>query len=173
VDLNPEAAGVPDYVALDVKGVKGGQLRYTLPGRVNDVAAMLLDFDKADGHRAWARRYEMLESGNRRVRARWVFRGKMGIQPTVEIDFRAVPEKNGVIVRYRLSKKSFGVAAFFGDHRVVGLHTTPPSVEVTSRVFIDSGLKLFNASRADIEKGLRRDAELMRAWMISRLSPAE
>lgn len=157
------------YEALTLRGVKGGRIRFVVPGTVGDVLRMLLDFDHAAGHRAWARTYHTLAHDEEGVLAQWTFRGKMGIAPTVHLRFRVEHGDEGAVVRYELEKKAFGIASFFGDYRVTPRPGTPPRVEIAERVFIDSGIPIANASAEDIEKGLREDARLIRAWMAERM----
>lgn len=157
------------YEALALRGVKGGRIRFAVPGTVGDVLRMLLDFEKAAGNRAWARSYRTLSRDEQGVLAQWTFRGKMGIAPTVQLRFRVEHADGGATVRYELKKKAFGIASFFGDYRLRPLPGTPPRVELAERVFIDSGIPIANASQEDIEKGLREDARLIRAWMEQRV----
>jgi hypothetical protein len=156
------------FAALEVNGVKGGELGFVVPGTVAEVEAALLDFDAATGHRAWAQRYRVVSRSGSQVVAEWRFKGRMGVNPTVHLEFTPEPDGVGRRIRYRVVQKAFGIASFFGDYRLEPLAGEPPRVLVTERVFIDSGLSFNNASHEDVEKGLREDARLFRAWMEER-----
>ncbi|MFQ5417784.1 MAG: SRPBCC family protein [Myxococcota bacterium] len=158
------------YAKLSLRGVRGGRLRFELPGSVDEVVAMLLDFDHAAGHRPWAKKYRMLSRSSEGVVAEWAFNGKLGIEPTVRIEFAVERRKGGAVVRFHLTRTAFGVAAFFGDYRLAPLKGEPRKVQVTARVYIDSGLLFVNASHDDIAKGLREDARQMAEWMQVRLA---
>jgi hypothetical protein len=178
---SPEAASLPGLAGaerdaeelevrpLELKGVRGGEITLLIDGSPEQVLEMLLDFAAADGHRAWAREYRLLESDGETVRAEWRFEGKMGVDPTVELSFRRIPGGELIVLRYELSKTAFGLAAFFGDYRIRSVARDPPRSLLVQRVFIDSGLFFVNASAEDIAAGLREDARLMRAWMRERL----
>jgi hypothetical protein len=159
----------PLYQALELRGVKGGRIEFLLPGTPEQVHAMLLDFEGAEGHRSWARGYQTLERSPGRVVAEWRFRGKMGINPTVHIAFESKQEGAATTVSYTLVKKAFGIASFFGDYRIEPLPDQPGRTRLSERVFIDSGIPFTNAKPEDIEKGLREDARLMRLWMEQRI----
>ncbi len=157
------------YSALKIKSVKGGQLVYAAHGTPDGFVQMLGDFENALGNRAWAQTYETLERSADRVVAKWKFRGKMGINPTVHIEFVTTKRSEaGATVEFKLVKKSLGIASFFGDFKITRLPGTPPRVQVVQRQFIDSGISFANASAEDIEKGLREDARLIRLWMEKR-----
>jgi len=156
------------YVDLSSDRFPGGQLTFVLPGTPTQVLDMLLDFDRASGHRAWAQEYRLLEHGTVRTRARWTFRGKFGINPEVTIEFRRLAASEGVHVEYGVIESSFGMRSFAGEYRLTLLEGPTPMTLMTQSVFIDSGLRS-NASAADIEAGLRADARLMKEWMLERL----
>jgi len=162
------APASPVFNRLELDGVKGGRLTFVLPGSVDQVAAMLVDFDHAEGHRSWAASYRTLSRAKDRVEAEWKFRGKLGIHPTVKMELRSSRDAKGFLLRFHLTKTATGIASFFGDYRLVLLAGKPAHTRITERVFIDSGLWIANASYEDIEKGLREDARLMTAWMAER-----
>lgn len=158
------------FSALEREGLRGGEVTLVVPGSVDQVLAMLLDFDRAAGHRAWAREYQELEREPERVLARWSFAGKLGVEPVVELEFTVQRSEQRAQVDYRLTKKGLGLASFSGQYRVRLLDSEPPRSELRESVFIDSGLPLVNASAQDIERALREDARLINDWMIERLS---
>jgi len=164
----PRSDQPDEFAALELRGVKGGRLSWTVPGTPAEVAAMLLDFDQAAGHRAWARHYRVVKREADRVVAQWKFKGKLGINPTVVLEFLRVRDGRDVTLRYRITKPDFGLAAFFGDYRLTQVSRNPPQTRLTERVFIDSGIWLARASPEDIKKGLHADARLIRAWMEKR-----
>lgn len=166
---DPEAAS---YERVVEDGLEGGALRFVVPGTPEDVLALLEDFDAAAGRRPWAQEYRTLESGADTLRARWSFRGKMGIDPEVELAFQRVPVEEGLRVDYRVVKRAFGLKEFRGSYELRTLPGTPARTEVVERVFIDSGLPFVNASAADIEAGLLADARGIRSWMAERLAGA-
>ncbi len=156
------------YEALEYKGVRGGRIAFDTEGRPQEVLAMLLDFDHAKGHRAWAKTYESLPAVDGRPRARWNFEGHMGINPSVVLEFDVRRESgDAIVVRYKLVKTAFGLGAFFGDYRIERIKGARRS-RLTERVFIDSGTWLANASAKDVEDGLREDARLIQTWMKER-----
>ncbi|HGY91761.1 MAG TPA: hypothetical protein ENK43_11375 [Planctomycetes bacterium] len=160
------------YEALEYKGVRGGRITFDTEGRPEEVLAMLLDFEHAKGHRAWAKTYESLPAVEGRPRARWNFEGHMGINPSVILEFDIRHEAgDAIVVRYKLVKTAFGLGAFFGDYRIEPIAGARRS-RLTERVFIDSGTWLANASKKDVEDGLREDARLIQAWMKERTSRA-
>lgn len=151
---------------LELRDVRGGELTIALAGSPDAVASMLLDFENADGNRAWARKHTVLSSDERGLVARWEMEGKAGIEPVVELAFRRDTMKDGTIrIRFRLRKEDFGLAAFFGDYRI---RASEGGSTVRQRVFIDSGLWIANASLEEIEAGLREDSKLLRAWLAER-----
>lgn len=152
---------------LELEGVKGGQLTFEVDGDPEDVLEMLLDFDHAEGNRAWAKHYELLERDGDVVTARWSFQGRMGIDPRTEMELRIERLPDELVVTYRLSKPAFGLAAFFGDYRIRPAAAPSASI-LTERVYIDSGIPIANASRKDIADGLKEDARLIVAWMQER-----
>ena len=158
------------FTPLQLRGVRGGELAYDIDGSVDDVVAMLLDQNGAEGHRAWAQRYREVSREGERVVGEWHFRGKMGINPVVHIEFTTEREGDGARVRYKVVKRAMGIKSFFGDYRVEPVSGVPSRSRLTARVFIDSGMPFVNASHQDIENGLREDAKLMREWMGQRIS---
>lgn len=155
-----------EFTALELRDVRGGELTLELPAPPEAVAEMLLDFENADGHRAWARRHELLSREERELTVRWEMEGKSGVEPVVEMAFRRDTLEDGALrIRFRLRKKDFGLAAFFGDYRISATET---GSRVRQRVFIDSGLWIANASIGEIEAGLREDSKLLRAWLAER-----
>jgi hypothetical protein len=157
-----------EFQALELEGVRGGRLTFELAGSPEQVLEMLLDFEHAEGHRSWAQRFEVLERGDGEVVARWHFRGRFGIHPKPELRFRVGP--GGRLVEFELSKTALGLAAFFGDYELRPVPGTRDRTWLTERVFIDSGIKLSNASHEDIAKGLADDAARMQAWMLERMA---
>jgi hypothetical protein len=166
--LAPLAASV--FTPLELQGTRGGSLAYEIEGDPLAVAAMLLDFEGANGVRPWAQRYRTVSTTGDVTRAEWHFRGKMGVNPQVEIEFvrQALPD-GGVRIRYKLVRKAFGIAAWFGDWRVRPVRGVAGRSRLTARVYVDSGLPFVGASSQDIEDGLREDAAAMRGWMERRL----
>ena len=153
---------------LELRDVRGGELTIELPAPPEAVAAMLLDFENADDHRAWAKKHTLLSADDRDVVARWEMEGKAGVEPVVELAFRRDAMKDGTLrIRFRLKKEDFGLAAFFGDYRI---RATDAGSSVRQRIFIDSGLWIANASLEEIEAGLREDSKLLRAWLEERLA---
>ena len=160
------------FKQLQLRGVRGGELAYELDGAVEDVVAMLLDQDGAGGHRAWAQTYREASREGDRVVGEWHFRGKMGVNPVVEIEFVREREGEATRIRYKVVKRALGIKSFFGDYHVAPVPGVPSRSRLTARVFIDSGLPFVNASHQDIQDGLREDARLMREWMTTRLAPS-
>jgi len=157
----------PDYQPLALSGVRGGKLRFDLPGTVDAVVDMLLDFDHMNGKRPWAKHYRTIKQTEARTLAEWTFRGKLGIAPKVELEYRLTRARGSATIRFHLTKKAFGVAAYFGEFRLVPAGAN--RVSVVAQVFIDSGLIFVNASAKDIEKGLREDAKQLAQWIQDRL----
>lgn len=147
---------------LEQDGVRGGRVAFTVDRSPEEVLEMLLDFEGADGHRSWARKFELLERSQAVVRARWTFAGRLGMNPSVVIEL--TPERHGAatVVTYRVTEPAFGLAAFFGDYWILPLDTGGSIV--VERVFIDSGVVFANASARDIAAGLREDARRLREW---------
>ena len=129
---------------------------------------MLLDFEHAADNRAWARTFEVIRRTKDRVVARWNFEGRAGINPSCVLGFVVVPKEDGVVVRYKILEDDFGLAAFFGDYRVIRFAESPPRSKLVQRVYIDSGIALVNASADDIATGLREDARRILEWMKKR-----
>lgn len=164
-----EAPAIP-VEKLDYKGVRGGKITIDLEGSPEEVLEMLLDFEHADGKRAWAKNYVLLGREGDSTAARWHFEGKAGMNPTCELRFDTVRRERDIVLRYRLTKPDFGLQAFFGDYRMTARDTTPPTTRLVERVFIDSGVFIANATDTDIAEGLREDAKLMTEWMTERLA---
>jgi len=164
VDAAPET--IPVH-AVELKGVRGGCAWFSVPGTVDEVRAMLLDFEHADGHRSWARQYTLLSRTEDEAFARWQFEGKLGVNPTVELRFDLDPDDPSLI-RYQLVKPAFGLAAFFGDYRILPAEDDRTKTLVMERIFIASGLPFLTASQQDIEDGIHEDIRLMREWMEER-----
>ena len=172
-------AGKPPFVKSKRDGAKGGQLVYGLPGTVDDVVAMMLDFGAAVGRRPWARSYRVIEKTDNRVVAEWKFDGRMGVNPKVEIEFEidrgagngeATRPNSSALITFKLRKRAFGLARFFGQHYIAPLNGSEKEVWVSSSKFIDSGIFITNASHKDVEDGLRADATAMHKWMRERLA---
>lgn len=153
---------------LDYKGVRGGKIVCDVDGSKDEVVAMLLDFDHADGKRAWAKTYKDLGTEGEKRLAFWSFEGKSGINPEVVLVFETITRGDAAIIRYRLREPVFGLAAFFGDWRVTPLGRARS--RLTMRVYIDSGVLIANATEEDISDGLREDARLIDLWMKERLT---
>ena len=161
-----------EVTPLDLEGVRGGRIAFTLDGSPSQVLEMLLDFEQATGRRAWARTYELLSREQGVVTARWIFKGRFGINPKVVLEFRSQELPEALVVTYELVQAGFGMAAFFGDYRVFPVNGDAERSILEERVFIDSGLRFANASAEDIEDGLREDANTLRAWMLVRRGKA-
>ena len=140
----------------------------TLPGSVDQVVAALLDFDQGTGHRAWTEAMQTLERSPQRVLAEWTFRGRLGIAPTVELEFLLHPEGPGRRIDYRITKGTIGLREFSGAYRVRPAAGDRTRSELAVSVFIDSGLAFVNASPEDVEAGLREDARLLTEWLGER-----
>lgn len=173
----PTTAPAPSAEADDVtvkeveyQGVRGGRTVYTIAGTPDDVAAMLVDFDGADGRRAWAKTYRTIKKSADEVVAQWKFEGKAGIDPDCDLVFNIVRRKADIVIRFKLQRTDFGLAAFFGDYRIES--AGDGQSKITARVYIDSGVAIANADAEDISSGLKEDAKLMRAWMIERRKSA-
>ena len=158
------------YTAQDVGKVKGGRIEFVLPGTVAQIRDAFLDFDNMEGHRSWAKKYRTLSRKGNVTLAEWRFKGRMGIHPTVHIEFTTQEGANETLIRFKLRKKAFGIGTFFGEYRIRPLPGTPARSQVIERTFLDSGISFANASRENLEKGHRGDAEKLRAWMTERLA---
>ena len=175
---NPQAAPVQpaprhpevgEFKPLRLEDVKGGLLSFLVDGTPEQVKEALLDFDNAQGHRAWAQQYKIVGREGSTVVAEWKFKGKLGINPTVQLEFSPSTDGNATVIRYKVRKKAFGIASFFGDYRIVQVQSDPPRSLLTERIFIDSGLSFANATHEDMNKGLNEDARLIREWMTQRV----
>ncbi|MEZ6195507.1 MAG: SRPBCC family protein [Planctomycetota bacterium] len=172
VELETGTPPVPGvYQALEHKGVRGGRFRCELPAAPDRLAAMLLDFEHAGGHRAWADRFEVLSRTEDEVRARWHFVGKAGVDPAPVLALQVRRRTPDFVVRFRIVEEDFGLAAFFGDYRIEPIPDRPDHAVLTQRVYIDSGLWIANASAEEIEAGLREDARLLRDWALEPTTP--
>jgi len=154
------------FADLSQDGLAAGQLTFTVPGSPDAVHDMLLDFDHATGKRPWAREYSVLEREDNRVLALWKFRGKLGVNPTVELEFLTNHDGELTRISYRIAKNAFGLKTFEGALLLLPIEDN--RTVVSESVFIDSGLPIANATLDDIKKGLRADAEHMQAWMLER-----
>ena len=159
-----EASVAGHYRALRYKGVIGGSFAFDLMGSPEEVADMLMNFQGTARHRAWAEAFALKSVTKKATVVTWQFEGKAGINPTVDLKFRRVRGKKGLVVRYKIVKEDFGLAAFFGDYLCETIPNDPRLSKLTERVFIDSGLWIANASKEEVEAGLREDARLLVAW---------
>ncbi len=153
--------------ALEVQGVRGGEIAAVMDGAPDQVLAMLLDFAHADGHRAWAEHFTLVSEAGDRVVAHWDFRGKMGIHPSLELGFEVTRAAGEIVVEFQQLESAFGLSAFFGDDRIQTVAGRSGCVLI-ERVFIDSGLPFVGASAADLEEGLRADIRRLREWLRDR-----
>jgi hypothetical protein len=151
---------------LEHEGVRGGKIAFEVDAAKDDVLDMLLDFDRAAGHRAWAKSYSVVSRTPDRVVSHWEFEGKSGVNPAADLVFDVVRRKTDVVVRFKLREPVFGLGAFFGDWRVTPIGAS--RTRLTMRVYIDSGVWIANATEDDIVSGLREDADLMIAWLAER-----
>jgi len=158
------------FVALEVDGIRGGALSVHLRAEVDDVLAALLDFDEADGHRSWAESFELVDAGEDSLGrwrvARWDFRGKLGISPSVTIEFRPERHADGASVAFELVDGALGLRTFEGSY--VLEPTADGGTWFTQHVFLSSGLAFVDASHDDIAAGLREDARRLVAWLAER-----
>jgi hypothetical protein len=160
------------FSQLKLSGRRGGTMAYEIEGTVDEVAAMLLDMDGANQHRPWAQSYRTLSREGDVLRAEWHFAGKMGVAPKVQVELRRENRTDGSTrIRFKLVKKAFGIAAFFGDYVIEPLPGVAGRSRLAVRTFIDSGLPFVNATYQDIESGMREDAQSMRSWMEQRVAP--
>jgi hypothetical protein len=169
--IDPANAVLPaaelEVQPLELEGVRGGRIVFSVEASVEEVVETLLDFEHADGHRAWAVHHEPLSRTGQQATARWKFEGRGGLNPTVELQFDVAREGREAVVTYHLLKPAFGVAAFFGEYRVhPSTRARPTLLEET--VFIDSGVTFANATQQEIAAGLREDARLLREWIRAR-----
>jgi len=164
----PVAAAAACYAQLARDGIAGGRLSIALPDAPQAVLAMLLDFNRAAGHRAWFKRAVVLEREPQRVLARWEMHGKLGVHPTVTIEFRVSEESSATVVRYQITRPGLGLAVFSGCYTVEAIPKRPGRTRFTQTVYIDSGLPFVGASAKDIADGLREDAALLRDWLAQR-----
>ena len=155
---------------LRLEDVRGGELDFELPGRPEEVAAALLDFAGASGHRAWAPLIEALPARGETLLSRWHFEGEMGIDPVVVLGFREKVDAESRLIRFKIVERDFGLAAFFGDYRIRASATDAGRSRVRARIFIDSGVTIANASDEEIAAGLREDARMLESWMKERLA---
>lgn len=161
------------FSQLTLSGTRGGTIAYEIEGAPDEVAAMLLDMEGAKGHRPWAQTYRTVSREGDVLRAEWHFAGKMGVNPKVQVELRREPRDDGSIrIRFKLVRKAFGIAAFFGDYVIEPSPDVEGRSTLTVRTFINSGLPFVNATYKDIEDGMREDARSMRTWMEERLGRA-
>lgn len=154
---------------LTLKGVRGGKISFVVQGSPREVAQSLLDFSGKADHRSWVKSFEALPGKGQMSRARWHFEGKAGINPVVELGFWLSGDDESQKIRYRLTKKDFGLGAFFGDFLITRAPHQPGMSLVTERTFIDSGVWIANASHEEIEEGLQEDARLLTAYFAGEL----
>jgi len=158
------------FQPLTLKGTRGGKLEYDIDGTPAEVAGMLLDFEGANGVRPWATKYHLLSTTGDTTKAEWQFKGKMGVNPKVVVALVRTDGAGAIVrIRFKLERKAFGIAAFFGDWKIRPVPGVEGRSHMTARIYIDSGLPFVNASSKDIEDGLRKDAAKMRPWMQRRL----
>jgi len=176
IDVADAELNAADLVVepLELEGVRGGRMTFALEGTPREVVAMLLDFDSATGHRPWAVDYERLTGEEAQgmpqpVRSRWRFEGKAGIDPTIVLDFTLDDASIPTTLEFHASEPAFGLAAFFGEHRIWPHPERDEAAIMELSIYIDSGLPFVNATAEDLEAGLREDAAMMRAWMRERL----
>lgn len=174
-EATPSPAVEGTYRALEHKDVLGGRFSCEMAGDASRLATLLLDFEAMAGHRAWARRFEVLETKGDIQRVRWHFEGKAGVNPAPVLAFQVRRREPSFLARFRIVEEDFGLAAFFGDYLVEPLAEGPdgPRLRFTQRVYIDSGLWIANASAEEIEAGLREDARLLRDWLQQAPSTGE
>lgn len=154
-----------EVVEIEYAGIRGGMITARMPGRPHEVVELLLDFDRADGHRAWASHHQTVSRTEAETVALWRFHGSLGIEPACTLVFRSARQGSAAVVEFEQLDTAFGLAAFFGDYRVIPLERDSLMV---ARVYIDSGLPFVNASAADIAAGLREDVRLLRTWLETR-----
>jgi hypothetical protein len=146
----------------------GARIVFGIEGEPEDVLEMLLDFDHADGRRAWSRKHELVSRNGECAEARWHLKGKSGIQPTVRLGFVTEREADRIRLEFALVERAFGVAQLFGDYTIAPDEEHGGSL-LAGRVFIASGLPFGGPTGADIAGGMRKDARLTREWMRERL----
>jgi len=157
-----------DVELLEQGHAVGARIVFGLQGEPEDVLEMLLDFDHADGRRAWSYRHELLTRDGEHATARWHLKGKGGIHPTVGLAFVTERDPGRIRLEFNLVERAFGVAELFGDYTIVPDDEHGGSL-LAGRLFIASGLPFGGPSATDISAGLRVDAGLMREWMHERL----
>ncbi len=150
---------------IEYEGIRGGRIAAEMPAGTARLRDALLDFEHADGHRSWAPRMTLVSREGNRTVAQWQFEGRMGINPTTEIEFEVDDESPVTIIRFEQRESVFGLGAFFGDYRIRALNGSENRSLLVMRVYIDSGLPFVNASAEDIAAGLREDVRLLRAWL--------
>ena len=168
--VSATGTAVGTFVALEDQGIRGGALSVHLPASVDQVFDALLDFEGANGHRSWAESFELLETeadqhGPRRV-ARWNFRGKLGVKPSVTLEFRPQRTTTGAQISFQLLEGALGLRTFEGCYEL--FPAADGSTLFTQRVFMSSGLAFVDASHEDIAAGLRKDAERLADWLVAR-----
>jgi hypothetical protein len=165
----PDGAAAVIFRQLTYKGVNGGEGRFIVDGTPEEVALMLVDFNRMTGRRPWAAGYTHLSTDGDLHRSEWSFAGKAGVNPKCVLVHRVERKPDAVVVRFSLEKTDFGLAAFFGDYRLVPAFSGGRRTLVTERIFIDSGVLIANATAEDIEAAVRQDAADMGKWMRDRL----
>jgi len=153
-------------------GVSGGQLTTTLPGTPEQIRAMLTDFEHAAARRSFANRLEVLSHETNEVEAAVTLKGKLGVSPTIHVLYTTERAGDAITIRYQLTKKAFGVAAYSGEYVMEPLPGTPARSRYTSRIFLSSGISIAKIDPDDVESGQRTDAGELRAWMAQRQADA-
>lgn len=170
----PSAAPTPiptevDFRAVTRDGLSGGETTTILPGTPEQIRAMVMDFEQAADHRSFAKRIDVVSRDGNSVEAALTLKGKMGVSPKIQVRYTAERNDSGVIIRYELTKKTFGIARYQGEYVIEALPGTPARSRYTSRIFLSSGIAIAKINRADVESGQRADAGELRAWMTERL----
>lgn len=152
---------------MEQDGAIGGRIVFGVAGEPEEVLDMLLDFDNADGRRAWSTRHELLSRDGDLATARWHLKGKGGIRPTVRLAFVTERLADRIRLTFDLVERTFGVMELFGDFVIVA--DERGGSLLAGRVFVASGLPFGGPTVDDIHDGMRVDAELIRDWMHERL----
>lgn len=156
---------------LRVEDVKGGGVSFVLDGRPQDVKAMLLDFEGANGQREWCEKYEKVFVGESTAESVWHFKRYKIFKPVVRLLYEFHEEDNGeqVVIEFRAAEPAVGIAALFGQYRLHALEDEVDKTLMHARVFIDTGFAI-GVSAEDMESGLRTDAQNLRDWILKRLN---
>lgn len=156
-----------DVEIVQQDGAVGGRIVFEVEGEPEEVLDMLLDFDHADGNRAWATQHETVSREGDVVTARWHLKGKAGISPVVQLAFVTQRLADKIRVTFDLVERTFAVSQLFGDY-VIAEGENGSSL-MSGRVFVASGLPFGGPTPDDIRDGMIRDVELIRGWMRERL----